>query len=85
MVSYVDRLRPFQATAREGGLVELNELSDGTVLWLKKNSPGESSEIHERMFIDSLTNRTTAFWGEYYRRTKFEDISQSYFTARMAE
>jgi hypothetical protein len=62
MVSYVDRLRPFQATAREGGFVELNESSDGTVLWLKKTSLDESSEIHERMCIDSLTNSATVFW-----------------------
>jgi hypothetical protein len=63
MVSYVDRLRPFQATAREGGFVELNESSgDGTVLWLKKTSLDGSSEIHERMCIDSLTNSATVFW-----------------------
>jgi hypothetical protein len=58
----MDRLRPFQATAREGGFVELNESGDGTVLWLKKSSRDASREIHERMCIDNVTSSATVFW-----------------------
>jgi hypothetical protein len=55
------KLQLFQAAAREGGFVEVNEAANGTVLWLK-NTPDKAQETPLRMCIDSLTNSATVFW-----------------------
>jgi hypothetical protein len=56
------RLQAFQTAARQGGFVEVNESAEGTVLWLRKNTPETSRETHQRMCIDSLTNSVTVYW-----------------------
>ena len=58
----MERLQAFQAVARERGFVELNESEDGTVLWLVKDAQGATSEVHQRMCIDSITDSVTIFW-----------------------
>jgi hypothetical protein len=58
----LERLQAFQAAAREGGFVEVNELAQGTVLWLRKKASDTVRETHQRMCIDSLTNSVTVYW-----------------------
>jgi len=58
----LERLQAFQTAAREGGFVEVNELAQGTVLWLRKKASDTVRETHQRMCIDSLTNSVTVYW-----------------------
>jgi len=58
----MERLQAFQTAARQGGFVEVNESSEGTVLWLRKKTPDTGRETHQRMCIDSLTNSVTVYW-----------------------
>jgi hypothetical protein len=56
------KLQAFQTAARSVGFVEVNETAEGTVLWLRKNTPDTARDIHQRMSIDSLTNSVTVYW-----------------------
>ncbi len=58
----MERLQAFQAAAREGGFAEVNESPEGTVLWLRKNTPDPGRDTHQRMCIDGLTNSVTVYW-----------------------
>jgi hypothetical protein len=58
----MERLQEFQTAARQGGFVAVNESAEGTVLWLRKNTPDTARETHQRMCIDSLTNSVTVYW-----------------------
>jgi hypothetical protein len=58
----MQRLEAFQMVARAGGFVEVNESAEGTVLWLRKNTPDTARETHQRMCMDSLTNSVTVYW-----------------------
>jgi hypothetical protein len=58
----MERLQAFQTAARQGGFVAVNESAEGTVLWLRKNTPDTARETHQRMCIDSLTNSVTVYW-----------------------
>jgi hypothetical protein len=54
----MENLQAFQAAAREGGFVVVEESEKGTVLWLKKATP----EAEDRICIDSLTKSATVYW-----------------------
>ena len=56
------RLQAFQTAARNVGFVEVNEVAEGTVLWLRKSKPDTAREMDQRMCIDSLTNSVTVYW-----------------------
>jgi hypothetical protein len=56
------QLQAFQTAARNVGFVEVNEVAEGTVLWLRKSNPNMAREMDQRMCIDSLTNSVTVFW-----------------------
>jgi hypothetical protein len=58
----MEKLQAFQTAARQGGFVEVNESSEGTVLWLRKKTPDMARETHQRMCIDSLTNSVPVYW-----------------------
>ena len=58
----MQKLQAFQTAARERGFVMENESSEGTVLWLRKNTPATARDTHQRMCIDSLTNSVTVYW-----------------------
>jgi hypothetical protein len=58
----MERLQAFQSVARAGGFVAERESAEGTVLWLKKNTPDTARETHQRMCIDTLTNSVTVYW-----------------------
>jgi len=55
-------LQAFQTAARTVGFVEVNEVAEGTVLWLRKSKPDTAREMDQRMCIDSLTNSVTVYW-----------------------
>ncbi|HZV60689.1 MAG TPA: hypothetical protein VFF42_10120 [Candidatus Eremiobacteraceae bacterium] len=55
-------LQAFQTAARNVGFVEVKEVAEGTVLWLRKSNPDTAREMDQRMCIDSLTNSVTVFW-----------------------
>ena len=56
------RLREFQTTAHQSGFVDINECEDGTVLWLRRESPEAATKTHQRMCMDSVTNSVTVYW-----------------------
>lgn len=58
----MEKLQAFQRAARDGGFVEVSKFAEGNVLWLRKRTPDTTSETHQRMCIDSLTNSATVFW-----------------------
>lgn len=58
----MESLQAFQIAAREGGFVEVNESAQGTVLWLRKDTPDTARETYQRMCIDSMTNSVTVYW-----------------------
>jgi hypothetical protein len=56
------RLQAFQTAAREGGFVKVSESREGNVLWFRKCTVDMSTQTHQRMCIDSLTNSVTVYW-----------------------
>jgi hypothetical protein len=56
------KLQEFQTAARNLGFIEVNEVAEGTVLWLRKSKPDTAREMDQRMCIDSLTNSATVYW-----------------------
>jgi hypothetical protein len=48
--------------AHECGFVEVNESVDGTVLWLRKETPDIERERDQCMCIDSTTESATIYW-----------------------
>jgi hypothetical protein len=58
----MEKLQAFQAAAREGGFVEVEEAEGGTVLWFRKDTADVGTETHQRICMDSLTNSATVYW-----------------------
>jgi hypothetical protein len=56
------RLEAFQTAAREGGFVKVSERGEGNVLWFRKRTADTTTQTHQRMCIDSLTNSVTVYW-----------------------
>ena len=56
------KLLDFQAAAREGGFVEVEESEEGTVLWLRKEAPDPATNTHRRICINSRANTMTLYW-----------------------
>jgi hypothetical protein len=61
-VRTMEKLQAFQAAAREGGFVQMEESEEGTVLWFRKEASETATETHQRMCMDSLTNSVTVYW-----------------------
>ena len=60
--SAVEGLQTFKLIAHDGGFVDLKESEDGTVLWLRRQSPDAATNIHQRICMDSVTNSVTVYW-----------------------
>ena len=58
----MEKLQALQAAAREGGFVAVEECEEGTVLWLRKETPDAGTKTHQRICIDSLANILTVYW-----------------------
>jgi hypothetical protein len=58
----VEKLQAFQAAARKGGFVDVEECEQGTVLWLRKETPDAATNTHQRICIDSRANSLTVYW-----------------------
>ena len=56
------KLQAFQIAAREGGFVKVSEVGEGNVLWFRKRTADTTTQTHQRMCIDSLTNSVTVYW-----------------------
>ncbi|MGB8323869.1 MAG: hypothetical protein WCE52_13000 [Candidatus Acidiferrum sp.] len=56
------RLCDFKIAAHENGFIDVRELYDGTVLWLRKKNPDPETATHRRMCVDSVTNSVTIYW-----------------------
>jgi hypothetical protein len=54
------RLEAFQTAAREGGFVKVR--GEGNVLWFRKRTADTTTQTHQRMCIDGLTNSVTVYW-----------------------
>jgi hypothetical protein len=54
----MENLQAFQAAAREGGFVAVEEPEKSSVLWLKK----PTAEAEDRICIDGLTKSATVYW-----------------------
>jgi hypothetical protein len=55
------KLQAFQIAAREGGFVKVSEVG-GDVLWFRKRTADRTTQTHQRMCIDRLTNSVTVYW-----------------------
>jgi hypothetical protein len=58
----MESLQALRTIARHGGFIEVNEYSEETVLWLRKNASVTVGETYQLMCIDSLTNSATVYW-----------------------
>jgi hypothetical protein len=58
----MEGLQAFETAARNGGFIMMNESTNRGVLWLKKVALGTTTQAHQLMCIDSLTNSVTIFW-----------------------
>jgi hypothetical protein len=58
----MEKLQEFQAAAREGGFVAVEECDEGTVLWLRKETSDAATKTHQRICIDSQANILTVYW-----------------------
>jgi hypothetical protein len=58
----MEKLQAFQAAAREGGFVAVEECDEGTVLWLRKETSDAGTNTHQRICIDSLSSILTVYW-----------------------
>jgi len=56
------KIEAFKTAARAGGFVAEMGLREGTVQWLRKNSPPMARDTHQRMCIDTVTNSVTVYW-----------------------
>ena len=60
--SAVEGLQSFKAIAHDSGFVGLEESENGTVLWLRRQSPDAATNTHQRICTDSVTNSVTVYW-----------------------
>jgi hypothetical protein len=58
----MEKLQAFQTAARAGGFVDVEECEEGTVLWLRKETPDAATNTHQRICIDSKANIVTVYW-----------------------
>lgn len=58
----MEKLQAFQAAARDGGFVAVEECEGGSVLWLRKETADAATKTHQRICIDSLSNILTVYW-----------------------
>ena len=58
----MEKLQALQAAAREGGFVQVEESEEGTVVWLRKETPDAGTNTHQRICIDSAANILTVYW-----------------------
>ena len=58
----MDSLQEFQAVAHERGFVDLQECDDGSVLWLRQQTPDDATKTRQRICLDSQTNSATVYW-----------------------
>jgi len=56
------KLQAFEIAAREGGFVKVSEGGEGNVLWFRKRTADTTTQTHQRMCVDSLTNSVTVYW-----------------------
>jgi hypothetical protein len=58
----MEKLQELQAAARQGGFVDVEEGEEGTVLWLRKETPDAATKTHQRICIDSRASILTVYW-----------------------
>jgi hypothetical protein len=58
----VEGLQSFRTIAHDGGFVDLEESENGTVLWLRRQSPDRATNAHQRICMDNVTNSVTVYW-----------------------
>jgi hypothetical protein len=58
----MEKLQKFQADAREGGFVAVEECDEGTVRWLRKETSNAATKTHQRICIDSQSSILTVYW-----------------------
>ncbi len=58
----MEELQTFKQIAHNDGFVDVKESKDGTVLWLRRQSPDAATNIHQRICVDSVTNSVTVYW-----------------------
>jgi len=63
------RLQAFRTAARAGGFVEVKESAEETILWLRKNAPQATRDMHQSMCIDSVTGYWMAVPGKVNSKT----------------
>ncbi|HXL22870.1 MAG TPA: hypothetical protein VOA78_10410 [Candidatus Dormibacteraeota bacterium] len=58
----MEPLQDLQAAAIEGGFVQVEECEEGTVHWLRKQTPDPATRTHQRICLDSGTNIAVVYW-----------------------
>jgi len=58
----MEKLQAFQVAARGDGFIKVNEVADGSALWLRSSLPDVGTSYHKRLCLDCLTNSATIYW-----------------------
>jgi hypothetical protein len=74
----MERLRAFQAAAHGDGFIEVNEIENGSVVWLRNSMPDVGTNFHKRLCLDDVTNSATIYWqtvGQQFNSKTFRTVS----------
>jgi hypothetical protein len=74
----MEKLQAFQTAARADGFVEVNEVEDGSALWLRNSLPDKETSSHKRLCLDALTDSATIYWetvGAQFNSKTFRTVS----------
>jgi hypothetical protein len=55
-------MQALRTVIRQGGLFEVNDYPEGTILWLRKNALDVAGDVYQLRCIDSLRNSATIYW-----------------------
>ena len=58
----MERLQAFQIAAHGDGFIEVNEIENGSVVWLRNLQPDVGTNFHKRLCLDDVTNSATVYW-----------------------
>jgi hypothetical protein len=52
----------FQAVARAGGFIDVEECGNGTAVWLRKEISDVATKTHQRICMESSLKSVTLYW-----------------------
>jgi hypothetical protein len=54
--------RALLVAAVEDGFIEVNQVEDGSAVWLRNQRPDVGTTFYKRLCLDDVTNSATIYW-----------------------